>query len=183
VDKGMFEMFRETRQKMGPGKLLIFNALHGNEGGQYMPATDGAMIDRFDRDDVQTKETMVEDLEAMFKAVREGKIICFKAWPDFNMKNKEMMKRPHAELSRLAGEQITFPLASFLIAAGPHCYFQYTWGWLADTGTFIRHSEFDKPIGEPKGDATREGWRYRREFENASVFIDLEKKTAEIKWK
>lgn len=45
------------------------------------------------------------------------------------------------------------------------------------------YPEFDKPLGEPKGDATRGGWTYTREFEHASVVVDLEKKTAKIDWK
>jgi hypothetical protein len=99
------------------------------------------------------------------------------------MKDKDMMKRPHDELARLAGEQITFPLASFLVGAGRHCYFQYTWGWDSDCGTFDRHPEFDKPLGAPKGDAVREGWTFRREFEHASVFVDVEKLKGRIDWK
>ena len=183
VNQGMHAMLAETQVAMGGDKLIIFNALHGDDGYEYMPVTDGAMIDRFDRDDVQTKETMAADLESMRQAGRDGKIICFKAWPDFNMRNKEIMKRPYDELAELAGEQITFPLASFLVAAGPNCYFQYTWGWLANTGTLVPFPEFDKPIGEPMGEAIRDGWTYRREFENVSVFVDLESRTAQIDWK
>jgi len=183
VNEGLITMLKDAKQKLGPDKLIIFNALHGQEGAEYLPVTDGAMIDRFDRDEKQTKQTMAEDLETMQKAARAGKIICFKAWPNFNMRNKELMKKPHEELAKLAREQITFPLASFLIAAGPQSYFCYTWGWLGEHGTFDWYPEFDKPLGAPKGEATREGWTYRREFEHASVFVDLEKKAAKIDWK
>jgi len=183
VNAGLITMLKEAHTKMGADKLIIFNALHGEEGAEYMAITDGAMIDRFDRDEKQTKETMAADLEAMRKAARDGKIICFKAWPDFNMKDQEIMKKPHEELAKLAREQITFPLASFLIAAGSHSYFQYTWGWNGDCGTFDWYPEFDKPLGAPKGEAVRKGWTYQREFEHASVFVDLETKSATIDWK
>ena len=99
------------------------------------------------------------------------------------MKDKEMMKKPHDELALIAREQITFSLACFLVAAGNHCYFQYTWGWDADCGTFDRHPEFAKPLGEPKGEAKRDGWTYAREFAHASVSVNLETKTARIDWK
>lgn len=183
ANEGLITMLKDAHKKMGADKLIIFNALHGQEGAEFLPVTDGAMIDHFDRDEKQTKETMAAALEGMQRAARDGKIICFKGWPDFTMKNKEMMQRPHDELAKLAREQITFPLASFLIAAGRYSYFQYTWGWDADCGTFDRHPEFDKPLGAPKAEATRDGWTYRREFEHASVFIDLEKKMAKIDWK
>jgi hypothetical protein len=119
----------------------------------------------------------------MRKAARDGKIICFKAWPGFSMKDQEMMKRPHEELAKLAREQITFPLACYLVAAGRYSYFQYTWGWEGNCGTFDWYPEFDKPLGEPQGEARRDGWTYAREFEHASVSVDLEKKTGKIDWK
>ena len=84
---------------------------------------------------------------------------------------------------KIAARNITFPLAGFLIAAGPNCYFQYTWGWSSDNGTFDWYPEFDKPLGAPKGDATRDGFKYTREFEHVSVFVDLETKTGRIDWK
>ena len=183
ANAGLVAMLKEAHANMGAGKLIIYNALHGAEYAGYLAVTDGAMIDRFDRDEKQTKETMAADLEAMHKAAHDGKIICFKAWPNFTLKDKEMMKKPHDELARLAREQLRFPLACFLVAAGSHCYFQYSWGWDADCGTFDGHPEFDKPLGAPKDDAKREGWTYAREFEHASVFVDLAGKTAKIEWK
>ena len=42
---------------------------------------------------------------------------------------------------------------------------------------------FDKPLGAPKGDAVQTGWTFRREFQHASVFVDLEKRIGKINWK
>ena len=192
---GIMTMCQLAHEKMGPKGLLLFNPLHGAENADLLPATDGAMIDNFDRTlfrsddtkptapDARSLDLMAEGIEAMSKAAKQGKIVIFKAWPGFHQKDKELMKRPHAELAKLARERLTFPLASFLIAAGPHCYFQYTWGWNSDCGTFDWHPEFDKPLGAPKGDAKRDGFQYTRDFEHASVFVDLEKKAAKIDWK
>ena len=55
MDKAVFAMLKEAKRKMGAGKLIIFNPLHGFDGkrgqlGQeYLPVTDGAMVDDFDR--------------------------------------------------------------------------------------------------------------------------------------
>ena len=192
INAGTLSMCRLAQEKMGPGGLIIFNPLHGGEGAEFLPVTDGAMIDNFDRtmfhqDAAKSpggKELslMAEDIEAMSKASKQGKIVIFKGWPGFHQKDAELMKRPHEELVKLARAYITFPLASFLVAAGPHCYFQYTWGWLPDCGTFEWYPEFDKPLGPPKGDAKRDGLKFTREFEHASVFVDLEKKTGRIEW-
>ncbi|MCD6304379.1 MAG: hypothetical protein J7M21_05390 [Planctomycetes bacterium] len=193
LDKGMFAMLKEAKKKMGPDSLIIFNPLHGGDkkhpplGEQYLPVTDGAMVDDFDRAAnirQESKEYMANTIEVMRKAAQNGKVIVFKAWPGFTWWSApELMKRPHAELHRLAAERITFPLACFLAGAERHCYFCYTWGWLGEYGTFDWYPEFDKPLGPPKGPAVRKGWTYRREFAHASVFVDLEQKAAKIDWK
>ncbi|MHC4198458.1 MAG: putative glycoside hydrolase [Planctomycetota bacterium] len=193
LDAGMFTMLKEARAKMGAGKLIIFNPLHGHDGKrpplgeEYLPVTNGAMVDDFDRASnirQQSREYMANTIEIMRKASKAGKIIVFKGWPGFTwFSDKEMMKKPHEEVHRVAAERITFPLACFLVGAGENCYFCYTWGWLGEYGTFDWYPEFDKPLGPPKGDAIRKGWTYRREFAHASIFVDLGKKSARIDWK
>ena len=187
MDKAMIQMMKEAREKVGPDKLFIFNELHAPYGFRYLKVTDGAMIADFDRGaniKQQPKEDMANNIEAMSKAAKEGKIVIFKGWPGFTWwSDKEMLKKPHEEIHRIAKERITFPLASFLVGAGPNCYFCYTWGWLGEYGTYDWYPEFDQPLGAPKGDAIRKGWTYHREFEHASVFVDLDNKTARIDWK
>jgi hypothetical protein len=193
MDQGVFAMLNQTREKIGPGKLIVFNPLHGYDakrpslGEQYLPDTDGAMVDDFDRGakiSQQSPEYMANTIETMRKAAKDGKIVIFKGWPQFTWRtDPDIMKKPHDEQHRLAREQITFPLACFLIGAGRHSYFCYTWGWLREYGTFDWYPEFDRPLGPPKGEGRRDGWTYTREFEHAAVFVDLEKKTAKIDWK
>ncbi len=193
MDQGVFAMLRDARQKMGPGKLILFNPLHGRDakgvalGERYLPVSDGAMMDDFERPASvrqQSKEYLAAEFEGMRQAAQSGKIVVFKGWPNFNWRSdRELMKKPHEEQYRVARGQITFPLACFLVAAEPNCYFCYTWGWLGEYGTFDRYPEFDRPLGAPKGEARREGWIYRREFTHASVMVNLESRTATIDWK
>jgi hypothetical protein len=193
MDQGVFAMLQEARRKMGSGRLILFNPLHGrNEKGvalgeRYLPVADGAMMDDFDRGAnvrQQAKEYLASEIEGLRQAARDGKIVVFKAWPGFTWwSDKELMKKPHEEQYRVARGQITFPLACFLIGAGPNSYFCYTWGWLGEYGTFDWYPEFDRPLGPPKGEGQRVGWTYTREFEHAAVFVDLAKKTAKIDWK
>jgi hypothetical protein len=193
MDEGVFAMLKQARETMGPGKLIIFNPLHGYDenhpglGEQYLPVTDGAMVDDFDRGAnvrQQSPEYLANTIEVMGKAAKDGKIVIFKGWPGFTWwSDKKLMAKPHEEQYRVAREQITFPLACFLAGAESHCYFCYTWGWLGEYGTFDWYPEFDKALGVPKGEAKREGWKYTREFEHALVFVDVEKKTGKIDWK
>jgi len=182
----MIQMMKEARKKIGLGKLFIFNELHAPDGMRYLKVTDGAMIADFDRGanvKQQPKEDMANKIEAMSRASNEGKIIIFKGWPGFTWwSDKKMLKRPHEEIHKIAKERITFPLACFLVGAGPYCYFCYTWGWLTEYGTYDWYPEFDKPLGPPRGEAVRKGWTFQREFAHASVFVDMENKTAKIDW-
>jgi hypothetical protein len=191
MDKAVFAMLKDARKKMGSDKLIIFNPLHGSDGGraplgqEYLPETDGAMVDDFDRLRVQSKEYMATTIKTMQKAAKDGKIIIFKGWPRFlgAWRAGKMKKTPHDEVLRAAQKDITFPLACFLAGAEPNCYFCYSWGWNPENGSLDWYPEFDKPLGSPKGLANREGFIYRREFTHASVFVDLEKKTAKIDWR
>ena len=96
---------------------------------------------------VTGKEEWAAFFEATRAAARDGKIVVLKGWPGFTFRQPEMMQKPHAELARLANERITFPLACFLVAAEPNCYFCYTWGYREQHGTFDWYPEFDKPLG------------------------------------
>ena len=93
------------------------------------------------------------------------------------------MRLPAEQLAREAKEKITFSLACFLIAARANSYFCYSWGWRERDGSLVDYPEFRKPLGKPKGAATRKGWIYTRSFERASVRVDLSRRTAGIDWK
>jgi hypothetical protein len=136
MDQAVFAMLKDAREKMGPDKLIIFNPLHGTDGerpalGQeYLPVTDGAMVDDFDRGGelrVQSKEYMASTIETMQKAAREGNVIIFKAWPGFALKlRKDLQVRMDMDpetIRRAAREDLTFPLACFLVGAEANCFF------------------------------------------------------------
>jgi len=177
-------LLEETRRKIGPDKLIIYNGLMKDDPDKLLQFADGAMIESFCHPKYgSSKEVVTAYFAATRAAARRGKIVILKGWPGFTFRQKEMMQKPHAELARLARERITFPLACFLVAAEPHSYFCYTWGYREHHGTFDWYPEFDQPLGPPKGEAKRDGWKYKREFAHASVFVDLDKKTAKIDWK
>jgi hypothetical protein len=191
MDKAVFAMLEKAKRKMGPDKLIIFNPLHGHDGkreqlGQeYLPVTDGAMVDDFDRLRAQSKEYMANTIKTMRAAAKDGKVIIFKGWPRFlaAWRAGKMKNKPHDEVLLTAQKEITFPLACFLVGAEPNCYFCYSWGWTANDGSLDWYPQFDKPLGPPKGDAVQKGWTFQREFEHASVFVDLENRTAKIDWR
>ena len=177
-------LLEETRRKIGPDKLILYNGLLKDDPKKLLQFANGAMIERFGHFDTgSSKEQITEMFEATQNAARDGKIVLLKGWPGFSYREPEMMMKPHDELARLAKERLTFSLACFLVTAEPNCYFCYTWGYREKHGTFDWYPEFDKPLGPPKGPAKKDGWNYQREFAHASVSVNLETKAAKIEWK
>lgn len=176
-------MMEETREKIGPDKLIIYNGLMKTDYEALFEFTNGSMIERFGHFDTgSSREAIAQFIETIQTAATDDKVVVVKAWPGFSYRDKEMMKTPYRELAAMAQERITFPLACFLIAAQENCYFCYTWGYREKHGTFEWYPEFDQPLGPPQGQAQRDGWTYTRRFEHASVTVDLEAHTAQIDW-
>ena len=193
LEAGMFAMLKETQEKMGPTSTAVFNPLHGYHDGEapkrqdYLAVLDGAMIDDFNRPggrEPQSADYLYNTLKVMSQAAKQGKVVIFKAWPSFTWRiDSETMRQPPEGQHAVAKRDLVFPLACFLVAAEANCYFCYTWGWASQYGTFMQYPEFEKPLGAPKGNARRDGWAFRREFEHASVFVNLETREADIRWK
>lgn len=193
---GLCKMLSLAQRKMESGKLLIFNGMRGDlnawhDGGfTYLKHSSGAMVEHFasfssrDENGRLDKECLAHDIELIGKAADDGKIVLVKGWPG----NHSWLSPGFAALSaderkRMLNENIAFPLAAFLVAAEKNCYFGYTFGYLSDHGLFEPLDELNRPLGRPRGKATRDGWEYRREFEHASVWLDIENEKATIDWR
>jgi hypothetical protein len=193
--EGVGEMLRLAQRKMGSGKLLIYNGLRGKAemwrdgGARYLECSSGAMVEHFaalsgrDARGRINKDQLARDIELIGKAASEGKIVLVKGWPgEWSWLSKGFDKLNDPQRRAILRENITFPLAAFLIAAEEHCYFSYTFGYLSGHGLFEHLEELNKPLGPPNGKAQRTGWKYHREYKHASVSLDIEKEQARIEW-
>lgn len=191
LTQAVVEMMRLAGKQMGEDALLIYNGIRsldpgGNTTGkEYLPYSDGVMVEHFTAFHSQSKESIAADMEAINTAASMGKTVVVKGWPDptFNWTNKEKMRIPSNELAYEARKKIIFSLACFLIAAQENCYFSYSWGWREQHGSLVDYPEFHKPLGKPKGKAKKKGWVYTRSYEHASVWVDLAERRAKIDWK
>ncbi|MEQ1859681.1 MAG: putative glycoside hydrolase [Chthoniobacteraceae bacterium] len=72
----------ETRRKIGPDKLIVYNGLMKDDPKKLLQFADGAMIERFGHFDTgSSKEQIAEFIEATQAAGRDGKVVLLKAWP------------------------------------------------------------------------------------------------------
>ena len=87
-------------------------------------------------------------------------------------------------------------LAPFLIVANERVFFSYGWFWNLEDGYIPCHGkavcgmpdewfpEFSKPLGPPKSAAVKNGTVWTREFQHASVYVDLsDRRKGRIDWK
>jgi len=193
---GLFDMLKAAQQRMGPGKLLVFNGLRGNlrswkHGGvRYLDCSSGAIVEHFagfsgrDSRGRVIKEWLANDIELIGRAARRGKLVLVKGWPgNHSWLSSDFKALTDEDRRRILRENLTFPLAAYLIAAEAYCYFDYSLGYLSNCGMFEDLDDLHRPLGAPRGAAMRNDWIYTREFEHASVWLDIENEKARIEWK
>jgi len=186
IQQGLHDIIRETREKIGDDKLIFYNGIRSTPqikiGNDFPENTDGVMIEHFGQFNSTSKESMLRDIQEMEKAGKSGKIVVFKGWPGFTFSDKEFVEEPLKRKREIAAKNITFPLAAFLVGAQENAYFIYSWGYRMEMGCLEWYPELDKKLGKPLADAEQTGWVLKRDFEHASVWIDLESKEARIDW-
>jgi hypothetical protein len=186
-------------------RLIIVNLAKGVERSTAdylsMPGVDGFMIEHIGIEDRSDPEKMKDDMLAVQEFGKRGKVVLFKAWPDFVRTdkawfgpNRTRAQRPaYDKLVAQARQDIAFPLACFLVVAQRHSYFQYSWGYQepGDGNLVYRpdgkldpqwYAELLRPLGAPKGDAQIDGYRFRRSFAHADVEVDLQRRVGTIRW-
>ncbi len=183
-------MLTLARQKMGDGKIIVFNGLFNSDkrgvvGPEYLPYTDGAMVEHFTIFSSSSKEMIAADIESIKMAVEQGKITAVKGWPDDTLLwiREEAMKKPMEEKLAYAREKLPFSLACYLVAAQEQSYFSYSWGYTDKHGNIDDYAEFDKRLGPPLGPATQNGWVYKRSFKYLDVEVNIETKETVFNWK
>ncbi|TWT91198.1 putative glycoside hydrolase [Neorhodopirellula pilleata] len=184
VVAGLREMIAFTKRKLGPESIVLANGLRTTDFREILDwdGIDGVMIEHFGAFKTAQPQDMKADLDSIELAAAKGKFVVIKGWPGFTWLDQDMMRRPNAELLEMARQRITFPLACFLIGAHSSSHFCYSWGYTDRHGMLESYPEFDRPLGPPKSAAVWQGLMATREFEHASVWIDLIKKEARINW-
>lgn len=187
VQKGLKDLIKETRESLGSDKIIVYNGIRStpnrNVGNDYPDYTDVVMIEHFGIFQSSSKESMLTDILEMEKAGKSGKIVVFKTWPGYSWIDKDFMSKSLEEKQSISRKNITFPLAAFLAGAQKHSYFIYNWGYRMEMGSLEWYPDFNKPLGKPLNDMQVDGWVLSRNYEHASVWVNLETKEAEVIWK
>ncbi|QDU86693.1 hypothetical protein Pla175_00430 [Pirellulimonas nuda] len=192
---GYERLLEETRQALGPQKLMIANVLRArfpDSGLGAMKALDGTYIEGFEGAvGMPKKDYVAKGIDAFQQAARQGYIVAYTCGLGNNLQDADEAPRAAAragnpvKLGARAKDRFDYQLAIFLICAEEHSYFDLKDSYDAKSSkTWMTHPpEYDRPLGSPKGPAVRDGYTYAREFAHASVRLDIESQTGEIVWK
>ena len=193
VKEGYDLMMADLRSAL-PNKLLIANIIRArlpNSGLDYMKYFDGSYLEGFESEvnGYSKKDYVARGIAAVQKAARDGKIICFSIGLG-KAKNTGIgiddTRQKAGDVSVLQ-ERLTYTLSMFLIFAEKYSYFLAHDGYSVngdDSSVWLKcFPEYKKPLGAPKGPAKKEGYTYTREFEHASVWLDIEQEKAKIEWR
>ena len=199
VISGFDEMMMMTREALGPDKLMIANILRArfDRGGlEFMNPFDGSYLEGFEHKvaGFSQADYLAKGIEAAQTSARQGKIIAL----TLNVSKASMsdgIDEVHGHLKNFESidqERVDFCIALFLVIAERHSYlcihdsYDINPRGRKPTSNALwlkRLPEYDKKLGKPKGPATRKGYQYAREFEHASVKLDIESGKADIQWK
>jgi hypothetical protein len=193
VTNGYHLMVQQTREAIGPNKLMIANILRArfkNGGLEYLDGFDGSYLEAFFHNvgKASYEQYVAKGIDAMQKAARQGRIIAFSTALALPRNTSNMgIDEGHAtvESDEQARAALAYPLAVFLICAEKYSYFRVHEGYSANEndGWLRWFPEYDRPLGPPNGPAEKDGLRYSRTFRHASVILDVRKRTARIRWR
>ena len=199
VIDGFEQMITQTRQALKPGKLMIANILRARfrDGGmEHIGPFDGSYLEGFEHPvaGMTRADYVAKGIQTARKAAEQGKVIAMtlninRSRLDANVDEQSSVL---ASIEDVSQERLNYCVALFLIIAERYSYLDIHDGYDVnpkdERGAVSKlwlHTfpQYTKPLGPPKGPPKQDGYRYTREFEHASVKLDIESATAEIQWK
>ena len=195
--EGYKTMMTETRQAIGPDKIMLANVLRvgiPHSGLEAIKQFDGSYIENFEGTGAKEakQKYLATGIEAFQKAAREGFMIAFTAGlSERKTEEGELNPENMDEIRKGLGvnddysKRFNYLLAMFLVCAEKHSYFLAHDSYLANKKNKVwmkRPPELERSLGAPKGPAVRDGYTYTREFAHAKVRLDIENEVGNIEW-
>ena len=195
--EGYKTMMTETRQAIGPDKIMLANVLRvgtPDNGLEAIKQFDGSYLEHFETfgEKAAKRDYLAKSIETFQKAAREGYMIAMTVGlSEMNTEDGERNLHKTDEIRKGLGanedysKRFNYLLSLFLVCAEKHSYFLAHDGYHAYKKNKVwmtRPAEFDRPLGPPKGPALQDGYIYTREFAHAKVRVDIENEVGEIEW-
>lgn len=183
---------QEASEK-GSEKIVLANILRArfdDAGLEYIDYFDGSYIEQFEEavKKMTREDYMAKGISAIQSAAQDGKIIAFTMGLGVSNVTAHGIdeSRKHADSFESIRERFNYSMALFLICAEKHSYFMASDGYVANKRNLMwmkEIPEYSYALGSPKAAAEKKGYVYTREFEHASVTVDLTTERGTIDWK
>jgi hypothetical protein len=195
IQPAQIKLLKSTKEKLGENSILVVN--NAADISDYVSNCDAVMYEHYGMDKRYkiNRQLFVKDWDQMLKVANMGKINIYRMTPlsfvphDQSPVNKASLanrKNNSSYADNYTRKLIPFPLACFLMGVQPYSYFMYGMGWGLYDGALIDFPETKNKLGLPKGmykKMPEEGKMvFTRQFEHASVWVNLNTFEAEIKW-
>lgn len=201
--EGYHDMMTATRKAIGPEKLMVANIVRARfpqSGLEYMDYFDGSYLELFTTPagtKLSKKDYIAKGIAAVQTAARNGKIIAMTLGVGDGGASDDV-DETHGrvdDLSEISQDKLQYQLALFLVCAEKYSYLFLNDGYCVDSkgkgkkkvcqsGLWLKSlPEYERPLGPPAGPAVREGYIYTRDFEHASVWLDIENGQGKVTWK
>ena len=174
----------------------ILRARFRDGGMEHIGQFDGSSLEGFEHPvaGMTRADYVAKGIQTARKAAEQGKVIAMtlninRSRLDANVDEQSSVL---ASIEDVSQERLNYCVALFLIIAERYSYLDIHDGYDVnpkdERGAVSKlwlHTfpQYTKPLGPPKGPPKQDGYRYTREFEHASVKLDIEYATAEIQWK
>ena len=182
-------MMEECQVEMDPAKINIANLIRAsfeNYGMDNLHYYDGSYLEGFKG----SPSYYAQGIEAAQTAARDGYIICLTLGMDEILPSIDELVEEggYLVLPDSVQKEFDFYLSIFLTIAEEYSYLLVhdAYGAYSIMGNdrlwLKRFTEYDRPLGPPKGPAVRNGYIYTRQFEHAAVYLDLSTSEGRINW-
>ncbi|WP_372776065.1 putative glycoside hydrolase [Mangrovibacterium sp.] len=197
VKEGYLSMMASMREALNSEKLMLANIIRARlpeSGLEYINYFDGSYLEGFTAPvNLSYPEYLAKGIDAVQRAAQSGKIITMNFGLGESANTTDKIDDTRSKLKDTEGVQdlLNYYMSIFLVCAEKYSYLNIHDGYSVNTKNGVCDSkvwlqqfpEFDKPLGEPKGSATKVGYSYTREFEHASVWVDIEARKGKVTWK
>lgn len=194
VTEGYELMMQDLKDRVPADKILLANVIRArltDSGLSYLKYFDGSYLEGIETPagGLTRVEYLAKGIDAVQKAARDGKIVCMSIGLGEALHSGLKIDDSREKLAKGTNIQsrLDYCLALFLVCAEKYSYFLPHDGYdVNKNGSSVwlkRFPEYDKRLGPPKGPAIQDVYKYTREFESASVFLDIENQKAKITWK
>jgi hypothetical protein len=190
---GYGQLLTQIDEEFRSDSIVLGNIIRArleNGGLDYLRYFDGSYLEAFEHTvgGVSRPDYIAKGIETVQAAARQGKIVAF------TLGVKEALNQGNGgdfDSNESLHARVNYAAALFLIVAEKYSYFfpvdgmgVVTKGGKMGNRLWMQTLPiFKKRLGAPKGPATKNGYIYTREFEDCSVWLDVENEVGKLTWR